>query len=131
MQYGVVQFVNNSNSCEKQRLSGRTLRWVFLVVSVLAVCLQQGTLDKLMEKLQAHLPQATSSSPGQKSVLEFTYSDSPPHWYAKLPSAYCNEELGQSQFMLIIIDALEHGSGVQARNLWANHQSSFTHPCNM
>uniref|UniRef100_A0A7S4CLZ1 Uncharacterized protein n=1 Tax=Eutreptiella gymnastica TaxID=73025 RepID=A0A7S4CLZ1_9EUGL len=74
--------------------------------------IKQGTLDKLMEKLQAHLPQATSSSPGQKSVLEFTYSDSPPHWYAKLPSAYCNEELGQSQFMLIIIDALEHGSEV-------------------
>lgn len=56
--------------------------------------------------------QASTSAPGQRTALEFTYIDTPPHWHALLPTAYCNEELGQSAFMLIVIDALESGSGV-------------------
>eukprot|EP00667_Euglena_gracilis_P033295 EG_transcript_53697 len=68
------------------------------------------TLDRLVEKLQLYLPQASTSAPGQRTALEFTYIDTPPHWHALLPTAYCNEELGQSAFMLIVIDALESGS---------------------
>ena len=83
-----------------------------------------------MSKLQAHLPQATSSSPGQKTALEFVYVDNPPHWTATLPTGYCNESIGQSQFMLILCDALETAgdAGGGARNWKLKGSDAQNHP---
>lgn len=37
--------------------------------------------------------------------------------YCKLPSQYCNEEMGQSQIMLVIMDCLEEEGGTIVLNI--------------
>uniref|UniRef100_A0A7S4D0C5 Uncharacterized protein n=1 Tax=Eutreptiella gymnastica TaxID=73025 RepID=A0A7S4D0C5_9EUGL len=63
--------------------------------------------DTTISKLQQVIPQLCTSSPGLKSGIVFTRHENPPHWEGKLPSQYCNEDMGQSQIMLAIMDALE------------------------
>ena len=61
--------------------------------------------DTTISKMEQVIPQVCTSAPGQKSQIMFVKSES--HWEGELPSQYCNEEMGQSQVMLCILDALE------------------------
>eukprot|EP00995_Heteronema_vittatum_P007445 NODE_2594_length_767_cov_464.675487_g1816_i0.p1 GENE.NODE_2594_length_767_cov_464.675487_g1816_i0~~NODE_2594_length_767_cov_464.675487_g1816_i0.p1 ORF type:complete len:119 (-),score=24.04 NODE_2594_length_767_cov_464.675487_g1816_i0:348-704(-) len=72
------------------------------------ICIIGPVRETTVSALALKLPQVCSSSAGQRTSLQFTREESPPHWYAKLPSQYCNEEMGQSQIMLTILDSLEH-----------------------
>eukprot|EP00998_Keelungia_sp_KM082_P000005 NODE_10008_length_498_cov_46.555256_g9985_i0.p1 GENE.NODE_10008_length_498_cov_46.555256_g9985_i0~~NODE_10008_length_498_cov_46.555256_g9985_i0.p1 ORF type:complete len:119 (-),score=21.18 NODE_10008_length_498_cov_46.555256_g9985_i0:72-428(-) len=67
--------------------------------------------ETTVQKLQSIFPQVCTSSPGQKSLCQFMKVESPPHWYCKLSAGYCNEEMGQSQIMLTIMDCLEEEGG--------------------
>eukprot|EP00992_Anisonema_acinus_P000383 TRINITY_DN10135_c0_g1_i1.p1 TRINITY_DN10135_c0_g1~~TRINITY_DN10135_c0_g1_i1.p1 ORF type:complete len:119 (+),score=28.73 TRINITY_DN10135_c0_g1_i1:62-418(+) len=67
--------------------------------------------DTTIQKLEQILPQVCTSSPGQKTVVQFQKNESPPHWFAKLGTMFCNEEMGQSQIMLKLMDCLEDEGG--------------------
>jgi len=68
--------------------------------------------ETTVEKLGGILPQVCTSAPSSKEpTVTFIRNESPPHWYAKLPGSYANEELGQSQIILTLLDCLEEEGG--------------------
>ena len=63
--------------------------------------------ETTVQKLNTILPNCCTSASGQRTRMEFVRKDVPPHWYAELPTAFANEEMGQSQIFLSLMDALE------------------------
>eukprot|EP00667_Euglena_gracilis_P030083 EG_transcript_40935 len=63
--------------------------------------------DTTISKLEQILPQLCTTAPGQRSVFQFVRCENPSHWEGRLPTQYCNEDMGQSQIMLAVLDALE------------------------
>jgi len=66
-----------------------------------------GLKEATVQKLNTILPNCTTSASGQQTKLEFVRRDNPAHWYAELPTAFANEDMGQSQIFLAFMDALE------------------------
>jgi len=63
--------------------------------------------ETTVQKLNTILPNCCTSAVGQKTKLEFVRREQPPHWHSQLPTSYVNEEMGQSQIFLALMDALE------------------------
>eukprot|EP01005_Ploeotia_sp_CARIB1_P001449 NODE_378_length_893_cov_371.112272_g370_i0.p1 GENE.NODE_378_length_893_cov_371.112272_g370_i0~~NODE_378_length_893_cov_371.112272_g370_i0.p1 ORF type:complete len:120 (-),score=24.86 NODE_378_length_893_cov_371.112272_g370_i0:373-732(-) len=82
--------------------------------------------EATVNKLSATFPGVCTSSPGQKGGNKaFIRIENPPHWYANLSAAYCNEEMGQSQLMLTILDSLEEDGSWKLKGSNAiNHDES-------
>ncbi len=67
--------------------------------------------DTTIQKLNTVLPTACTSTFTGKTKFAFEHYDSPPHWAGVLPASYANEEVGQSQLVLSLLDALEEEGG--------------------
>ena len=62
--------------------------------------------ETTIQKLNARLPQITTTAPGHNTRCAFECRDEPKHWYTELRTSFANEELGQSFLMLVLLDAL-------------------------
>ena len=81
--------------------------------------------DTTISKLEQVIPQVCTSAPGQKSQIKFVKSES--HWEGELPSQYCNEEMGQSQVMLCILDALEDEANWKLKGITGFTSNGINH----
>jgi len=85
--------------------------------------------DTTIQKLEQIVPQVCTTSPGQKGIGRFQKMDTPPHWFCRLSSHYCNEEMGQTQIMLKVMDCLEDEGGwkLKASNAINHDETKVTY----
>eukprot|EP00667_Euglena_gracilis_P025034 EG_transcript_29149 len=66
--------------------------------------------DTTIHKLERILPDTCTSSPGEQAAARFARVEQPPHWYCRLPAAFC-DDVGQANLMLAVLDCLEQEGG--------------------
>uniref|UniRef100_A0A7S4LLR3 Uncharacterized protein n=1 Tax=Eutreptiella gymnastica TaxID=73025 RepID=A0A7S4LLR3_9EUGL len=62
--------------------------------------------ETTIQKLQSILPEVCTNLPGQKTAIQFSKIEQPPHWHSKLIQSYC-DDVGQTKIILTILDCLE------------------------
>lgn len=83
--------------------------------------------ETTVAKLNEIMPGACTTSPGQKASFHFDKKSEPPHYYGALSGSYANEDVGQTQIFLALLDCLEDEGGwkLKASNA-TNHDVTKT-----
>jgi len=67
--------------------------------------------ENTVQKLNSVLPTMCTTTHTAKVKFALQRVDNPPHWYGELRTHFANEEVGQAQMFVTIMDALEEEGG--------------------
>jgi hypothetical protein len=67
--------------------------------------------ENTIQKLNTILPTVCTTTNTAKTKFAFNRVENPPHWNGKLSTHFANEEIGQAQLFVTMLDALEEEGG--------------------
>ena len=100
---------------------------VNITVNPPAICIIGPIKETTVAKLNEVMPLACTTTPGTKATFVFEKKNEPPHYYGSLTGSYANEDVGQTQLFLAVLDCLEEEGGwkLKASNA-TNHDVTKT-----